>query len=183
MGLLAYAIVVFVALQRLCELVHASRNTRALEERGAIEVGRGHYPAMVLLHVSWLIAMAVGIHPDVVIRWPLMVLFIGLQVIRLWVIVTLGPYWTTRIVTLPDAPLARKGPYRFCRHPNYVVVAGELAVLPLVFGQTIIAIIFTVLNACVLAWRIRVEDVALAPRRRYAAHGCNRVAGPDRSRP
>ena len=102
---------------------------------------------------------------DATIHWWALGIFIALQLARVWVIATLGPYWTTRIITLEGAPLVRKGPYRFVRHPNYLVVAGEIAALPLAFGEVDVAIAFTLLNAAMLAWRIRQEDIALALRR------------------
>ena len=89
-----------------------------------------------------------------------------LQVGRIWVLWHLGRYWTTRIITLPGAPLVAGGPYRFCRHPNYVVVVGEIATLPLALGQWPVALLFSLLNAAILIERIRVENAALATRRR-----------------
>jgi methyltransferase len=158
-------IMALVVLQRLIEIVYAERNTRALLARGAVEVGRAHYPLIVLLHASWLAAIVFFLPENATIHWLPLVLFILLQLCRVWVIVTLGPYWTTRIITLPGAPLVRAGPYRFVRHPNYLVVAGEIAMLPLAFGELDVAIGFTILNAAMLAWRIRQEDAALAVRR------------------
>jgi methyltransferase len=163
---LAYLIISVVALQRTAELIYASRNATALKKSGGIEVGRQHYPAMMLLHASWLVATALGVRHDSSVRIGPLVAFASLQVLRLWVIATLGPFWTTRIITVPGQPLIESGPYRYVRHPNYLVVAGEMALLPLVFGQIANAIIFSVLNAGILAWRIRTEDAALAPRRR-----------------
>ncbi|MGZ5935514.1 MAG: isoprenylcysteine carboxyl methyltransferase family protein [Rhizomicrobium sp.] len=154
-----------VVLQRLIEIVYAERNTRALLARGAVEVGRAHYPLIVLLHASWLAAIVFFLPENATIHWLPLMLFILLQLCRVWVIATLGPYWTTRIITLPGAPLVRAGPYRFVRHPNYLVVAGEIAMLPLAFGEMDVAIAFTILNAAMLAWRIRQEDAALAVRR------------------
>jgi methyltransferase len=161
----ALVIIGLMALQRLGELAYARRNTRLLLARGAIEVGRAHYPLIVLLHASWLVAVVVMLPPSPPIHWPAVAALVGLQALRLWVIVALGPYWTTRIVTLPEAPLVRGGPYRFLRHPNYAVVVGEIAILPLAFGQVGVAIVFSVLNAAVLWWRIRIEDRALRARR------------------
>lgn len=166
----AVAIVVgLVAAQRLAETAYAARNTRALLRRGAVEVGRGHYPLIVLLHVAWLAALLVFVPAEASVSWPWLALFAALQGVRLWVIASLGPYWTTRIVTLPGAPLVRRGPYRWVRHPNYLVVAGEIAVLPLVFGAWRIALVFSLLDAAMLAWRIRVEAQAIGLRRRAAA--------------
>lgn len=158
-------ILALVVLQRLVELVYAERNTRALLARGAAEIGRSHYPLIVALHVLWLIAIVVLLPPGATINWATLSAFVLLQIGRVWVIATLGPYWTTRIITLPGAPLIRSGPYRFVRHPNYVVVAGEIAILPLVFGEIMVALVFSVLNAGLLFWRIREEDAALSIRR------------------
>ncbi|MES1199123.1 MAG: isoprenylcysteine carboxylmethyltransferase family protein [Pseudomonadota bacterium] len=165
----AYAILALVALQRLVELFVAERNTRALRARGAVEIGAGHYPLIVALHAAWLAATAWFVPDDVRISFTWLAIFLVLQAARVWVIDTLGPYWTTRIITIPDAPLVRKGPYRFVRHPNYLVVAGEIAALPLVFGEWRVACVFTLANAAILALRIRTEDRALAPRRSGAA--------------
>jgi methyltransferase len=106
--------------------------------------------------------------PDATIHWWALGIFLVLQLARVWVIATLGPYWTTRIITIDGAPLVRKGPYRFVRHPNYLVVAGEIAALPLAFGEVGVAIVFSILNAAILVWRIRTEDMALAARRQPA---------------
>ena len=162
---IAYAILLLVVLQRIGELWYAARNTRALKARGAIEYGRGHYPLIVLLHASWLIAVAIGIRFDPAVRVFPLVLLVLVQALRVWVLATLGPYWTTRVITLPDAPLVKRGPYRFIRHPNYLVVVGEIALLPLAFGQVTNAILFSALNGVLVAWRIRVEDAALRLRR------------------
>ena len=154
-----------VAAQRLAELALARRNTRRLIARGAREVGAGHYPLFPVLHASWLAAIALAAPSDREPSWALIAVFAGLQALRLWVISTLGPYWTTRIVTLDDAPLIKRGPFRFLRHPNYWIVTGEIAVLPLAFGAIWVALIWSALNAALIAHRIRIEDAALRPRR------------------
>jgi methyltransferase len=164
-----YAILALVALQRLIEISYAKRNTQRLMRRGAVEVGRRHYPLLVALHAAWLVAIALCVPKPAVIAPSWLALFIALQAARVWVIAALGPYWTTRIVSLPGAPLVRTGPYRFVRHPNYLVVAGEIAALPLAFGEAGVAAVFSVLNAAMLAWRIGAEDRALAPRREAPA--------------
>jgi methyltransferase len=170
-----YAIVALVALQRLIEIQYANRNTKALLERGAIEVGRGHYPVIVLLHAAWLAAIVAALPAEPSISWPLIGVFVALQAARVWVIASLGPYWTTRIISLKAAPLVRHGPYKFLRHPNYVVVALEIAVLPLAFGESLVALVFSILNASVLFFRIREEERTLRPRR---AFGDDEGAGP-----
>ena len=165
MNFLIYAIIVAVALQRLAEVVYANRNTRALKARGAVEIGASHYPVMVALHASWLIAILFALPAPRQFHVLPFALFALLQLARLWVLKTLGPWWTTRILTLPDAPLITDGPYRFMRHPNYAIVVGEIAALPLAFGEWRVALIFSIFNAMMLVWRIRIENAALAPRR------------------
>lgn len=160
----AWAVLAFLTAQRLLELVHAQRNTSALLARGAVEHGRGHYPAMVAIHASFLAALWFATAPDAAMLWPLLVAFALLQAARLWVLATLGPYWTTRIISAPDFPRIIGGPYRFVRHPNYVVVTLEILTIPLIFGHIWIAGIWTALNAAILYVRISTENVALARR-------------------
>ncbi len=154
-----------VLLQRVLELARAHRNTVRLLQLGAVEVDSEGYPLFVLLHVGWLASLAVFVPASAAPVWPLLGLFALLQFGRLWVILSLGGYWTTRIVTLPGAPLVRTGPFRHIRHPNYLLVIAEIAVLPLVFGAVAIATAFSALNLVLIARRIRIEESVLAPRR------------------
>lgn len=163
---LPQVIALLVALQRLAELVYARRNTRRLLAAGGREVGAAHYPLLVALHAAWLLAIFFFVPPDAPVSWPLLALYGLLQVARLWVLASLGARWTTRVVVLPDRPLIARGPYRWLRHPNYAIVAAEIAVLPAAFGAWALALAFSLLNAGVLAWRLRVEERALAPQRR-----------------
>jgi len=153
-----------VTLQRVGELVLSHTNTRRLLARGAVEVAPEHYPLMVAVHTAWLIALWV-FGRDQPIDIIALVFYLVLQGLRFWVMRTLGPRWTTRIIVLPAAPLVAAGPYRFLSHPNYAVVVGEIAVLPLVLGLPWLALIFTILNAGVLMIRIRAENRALAASR------------------
>jgi len=157
----ATIILALVTLQRLAELLLARRNMRALLARGAREVAPGHYPLIVAVHALWLAALW-WLAPGRAVIWPLVGLFVLLQLGRVWVLATLGDRWTTRIIILPGAPLESRGPYRFFSHPNYLVVIAEIAVLPLAFGLWRIALIFTLLNAAALTVRIRAENRALA---------------------
>ena len=156
-----YVVVGFLVVQRLAELGLSRRNHRALLARGAVEVGRGHYPAMVALHAGWLLALAATIDPRTAPSLPLLAVFVLLQYGRAWVLATLGSRWTTRIVVLPGAAPVRSGPYRYLRHPNYVIVCGEMAVVPLMFGAWILAVAASVLNLVVLRARLQVENRAL----------------------
>lgn len=157
---LSIIVLALVTVQRLGELVLARRNTARLLARGAVEVGAGHYPLIVGLHGAWLAGLwALGWDQPISLPW--LALFIALQLMRVWVIATLGERWTTRIVVLPGAPLVRRGPYRLLSHPNYAVVVAEIAVLPLAFGLVGFAVLFSGLNATVLWIRIRAESRAL----------------------
>jgi methyltransferase len=156
-----HGIVLAVAVQRLAELALSRRNERRLRAMGGVESGAGHYPLLVLLHAAWLLAMALALPADSPADWRLIGLFAALQAARYWVVASLGVRWTTRIITVPGSPLVRRGPYRFLRHPNYAIVAAEIAVLPLAFGAWRLALVFSLLNALVLAHRIRVENAAL----------------------
>jgi methyltransferase len=161
---IAFWIVVAVTLQRMGELVLAHRNTKRLLEDGAQESGAAHYPFIVAIHGGWLIALLVKSPSVEVVNWWFIVGFGLFQCGRVWVLSSLGPYWTTRIITIPSAPLVRTGPYRLLRHPNYVIVAGEIMLLPLAFGMVHLAIGFSVANAAILYWRIRIENDALSGR-------------------
>jgi methyltransferase len=154
------AVLAFVTLQRLAELILSQRNTKRLLAQGAVEVGREHYPFIVLLHATWLAVLwFFGPGPPIEI-FPL-ILFALLQLGRIWVLATLGDRWTTRIIILPGAPLVKAGPYRWVNHPNYLIVIGEIAILPLVFDLPMVAIVFSVLNGLMLWVRIREENRAL----------------------
>lgn len=169
-----YLLVGFIVLQRLIELLIARHNTRRLLEEGATEHGARHYPFIVVLHMAWIASLVVFVPYDAPINFVLLAVFVALQLARVWVLVTLGRYWTTRIITVPDEPLVRRGPFRWVSHPNYMVVEAEIIVVPLIAGAWELALVFGALNALVLAWRIRIEDQALAPRR-VQANGSGRT--------
>ena len=156
-----YLIVGFLVLQRLVELVVARRNRRALAARGAIEYGRRHYPVLVALHAGWLLALLGTIDPQTPVSIPLFGVFVLLECGRVWVIATLGSRWTTRIMVVPGAKRIRTGPYRYVDHPNYLIVCGEIAVVPLMFGAWPLALVASALNLLALRTRIRIENQAL----------------------
>jgi methyltransferase len=164
----AAIILACVTLQRLAELVLARANTNRLLAHGATEVAAGHYPMVVAMHAAWLISLWVWGRDQPVNLFALAI-FIVLLGLRLWVMATLGPRWTTRIIVLPGQPLISSGPYRWLSHPNYAVVAAEIAVLPLALHLPLPALIFTLLNAGVLGIRIRAEARALAAMRALPA--------------
>ena len=151
-----------VAAQRLGELAYARRNTKRLMAAGGIEHGAGHYPLIVALHGGWLAALFALVPPDAPPSWWLLGGYGLLQLARIWIMVSLGARWTTRVIALPGAPRVQRGPYGFLRHPNYLVVAVEIPLLPLAFGAWQIALGFGLANLALLAHRIRVEEHALA---------------------
>jgi methyltransferase len=150
-----------VTCQRLGELWLSNRNTKRLVAQGALEHSPGHYPLIIVLHTAWLAALWV-MAPQRTIDIFWLALFILIEIARIWVLLSLGPRWTTRILVLPGAPLVRRGPYRFINHPNYLVVMAEIAVLPLVFGLWQAALVFSLLNCAILVIRIRAENRALS---------------------
>jgi methyltransferase len=155
------ALLGFVTLERAVELPLARRHTQTLLARGAYEVGAAHYPAIVALHVLWLATLWL-------LGWsrPLSLGFVAIFAVleagRFWVLRTLGPRWTTRIIVLPNEAPIVTGPYRFVRHPNYAIVALEMPCVPLALGLGWAALLFGCANLAMLAWRIRCEDRAYA---------------------
>jgi len=150
-----------VTLSRLIELPFARANTRRLIAAGGHEVAAGHYPLIVLLHAAWL-ATLWWLAPRQPVDLPLLGLFAIVELGRIWVLRTLGQRWTTRIIVMPSETLVSRGPYRYLNHPNYAVVIAEIALLPLVFGLWRTALVFSLLNAAILAVRIRAENEALS---------------------
>jgi methyltransferase len=157
--------VMLVALQRLLELRYSRRNERRLRARGAVERGAGHYPGMVTIHTLWLLSTLVeGLlrGPEPPVWWPVpLAVFLLVQPLRYWAILSLGENWNVRILVVPGGKLVRSGPYRYFPHPNYVVVAVEVLTFSLIFGAWITAVGFSLLNAAFLYVRIRTENRAL----------------------
>lgn len=149
-----------VGIQRLLELKLSRRNERRLRARGAVERGRDHYPLMVALHALWLVSTAAEGHRRKPGRSALAA-FLAVQPLRYWAIAALGENWNTRILVVPGERLIRRGPYRYIKHPNYLVVATEVLAFPLVFGARKTALVFSILNAALLADRISEEERAL----------------------
>jgi len=164
------ALLLFVTAQRLVELAFAHRNTtRLLQHEGAVEVGASHYPLIVALHTVWLGALWLWyLTGHASFSWPVGIAYMLVEIVRVWAMASLGRYWTTRIIVPANAKLVRRGPYRFIRHPNYCVVIAEIALLPLALGSWPMAVVFSLINAGLLTWRIRMENVTLRTRRQPA---------------
>ncbi|WP_439542425.1 isoprenylcysteine carboxylmethyltransferase family protein [Hyphomicrobium sp.] len=155
-----------VLLQRAAEEIYSARNTRALLAAGATEAGRSYYPVVATTHLAWIASLVFLIPPAAEVSTLLALTYLALQGVRYWVIATLGRFWTHRIFTLADAPIIRRGPYKFLRHPNYAVTIAETFLLPAVFGAYALGIIMGAVWTAVLAYKIALEDEALAARRR-----------------
>lgn len=158
-----------VLVQRLAEEFYSARNTRALLSQGAHEEGREYYPVVAIAHLAWIAALFLLIPATAPVYWGLIALYLLLQAVRYWIIYSLGPFWTHRIITLPGASIERRGPYRIVRHPNYAVTILETLILPLAFGQVFLALIFTAVWSAVVGYKIVLEDAALASRRQDQA--------------
>ncbi len=162
------ALVAAVAAERVVELVISRRNLAWALQRGGSESGQGHFPAMVALHTALLLGSVTEValmrrpfRPA--IGWPALAVALACQGGRYWCIATLGRQWNTRVVVVPGLGAVRRGPYRWLRHPNYVVVAAEGVALPLVHGAWVTAAAFTALDAVLLLrHRIPTEERALA---------------------
>jgi methyltransferase len=152
-------------LQRGAEELYSAHNTRALLLWGGREIGSDYYPMVVTTHLAWIASLAFLISPESSIVWPLIGYYFVLQVVRYWIIASLGRYWTHRIITVESAPLVSRGPYRVLRHPNYAVTITETFVLPLAFGAFALAVIMTALWWVVIAYKIGLEDETLEARR------------------
>ena len=155
------ALLAFLTAQRIAELWWVRQNERRLFAAGGVEYGRAHLPLIVLLHAAWIVGMWVLAY-DRPVNLFFLTLVVLLQIARFWVLISLGRRWTIRIIVVPGERLVARGPYRFLRHPNYAVVTGEIAAVPLAVGLPVYALVFSILNAAVLAIRVPAEDAALA---------------------
>jgi len=154
-----------ILLQRGLEELHSARNTRRLLNQGAQEFGREFYPVVAVTHLAWIAALFLLVPATAHVIWPLLWIYLVVQILRYWVIGTLGRYWTHRILSLSSDPVVATGPYRFIRHPNYLVTMIETPLLPLCFGAVEVAVVMSPIWASVLCYKIVLEDHALAARR------------------
>lgn len=150
----------FFTIQRITELIVAKRNEKWLRTQGAMEYGQKHYPYIVALHTFFIAAMIVEyfLRPDSKLDPSFLSLYILLVLVKIWVIASLGKYWNTKILKIPNSASIRKGLYKYFRHPNYFIVACEFIIVPFVFHLFYTAFIFTILNGIILSMRIREED-------------------------
>ena len=160
-----------VILQRIIELFIAKRNEQWMKSQGAFEAGASHYPYMVTMHVfffSTLIIEVLFFYRELSSIWPVFLgIFLAAQILRVWCLASLGKFWNTKIIVLPSAKVVRRGPYKWLRHPNYIIVATELLVLPLLFNAFFTAVVFSLLNIWMMTVRIPAEEKALKEATNY----------------
>ena len=163
--MLFYLFFTMIVLQRIGELIIAKQNEKWMKEKGAQEFGQDHYPFMVLIHTMFFIVFFLEVmmgHNKLIPAWPILLsIFLITQCIRIWALTSLGRYWNTKIIVLPGAKKVNKGPYRFLKHPNYLVVTIEFIVIPLLFEAYFTALFFSLLNGMILRIRIAAEEKAL----------------------
>lgn len=168
-----YIVLAVVILQRVIELMIAKRNEKAMLAQGAYEVGASHYPYMILLHVAFFMSLFIEVtyfKAYTLSHIVFLILFIIVQMVRVWCLVSLGSNWNTKIIVLRNAKVVTKGPYQYIRHPNYLVVCLEIALLPVMFEAYVTAILFTILTILMLSIRIPLEEEALKNATNYAAY-------------
>lgn len=150
---------------RVGELILSKNNGKWLLENGAVEYGNKHYPFIVALHVLFILSMIFeySLQKSPTFSLFMLFLFFLLLTFKSWVILSLGKFWNTRIYHIPNEPLIKKGPYHFFKHPNYMVVIAEIAVIPMIFNLYYTAATFSILNLIILSVRITEENKVLQP--------------------
>jgi len=153
----------FIILLRIAELILSRRNEIWLLQNGAIEYGQKHYPYIVALHVLFIVSLIIeySITQTASLSLFFLVLYLLFVLFKALVISSLGKFWNTKIYHIPDFPLMKNGVYKYIKHPNYLIVIAEIAIIPLVFHLYYTAIAFTVLNAIILSIRIKEENKVL----------------------
>ncbi len=153
----------FIILLRIGELVLSKRNEKWLMQNGAVEYGKRHYPFIVALHILFIISLVIEYTARQAVSFSLFMLifYFSLLAFKTWVIFSLGKFWSTRIYHISGMPLVKKGPYKYFKHPNYLIVIAEIAVIPMIFHLYFTAITFTLLNAIMLFIRIKEENKVL----------------------
>ena len=153
----------FIILLRIGELILSRSNERWLLQNGAIEYGQKHYPYIVALHVLFIVALIIEYSTKQTASFSMffLVLYFLLLAFKARVITTLGKFWNTKIYHIQGFPLMKNGVYKYIKHPNYLIVIAEIAIIPLVFQLYFTAIVFTLLNAIMLSVRVKEENKVL----------------------
>lgn len=159
-------IFIFIALERIVELIIAKRNEKWMLERGGVEWGREHYKWFIIVHLLFFLSILTEVslrdNSGFVMNNYVFALFLLTQAARVWCIQSLGPFWNTKIIILPDRSLISRGPYKYVKHPNYIIVGIELFIIPILFGAYFTAILFPILHISLMTVRIPIENKALS---------------------
>lgn len=164
---LFYVLIGAVIVQRLFELFVARKNERWMKGQGAIEVGQSHYKWFIVLHTLFFIALIteyeykITTYTEVPFNKLFFIVFLLAQIGRVWCIYSLGRFWNTKIIVLPKVALIKKGPYKYVKHPNYIIVFIELLCIPIIFGLYLVASVFPFLHLLLLTIRVPKEEAAL----------------------
>jgi methyltransferase len=153
----------FVIFLRIGELLLSKINEKWLLENGAVEFGSKHYPFIVALHISFILSMVFeyAVQKSPAFSLLMLVFFFSILTFKTWVILSLGKFWNTRIYRIPNSPLIKTGPYQFLKHPNYMIVIAEIAIIPMIFNLYYTSIAFSLLNFMMLFVRIKEENKVL----------------------
>ncbi|MCD5322936.1 MULTISPECIES: isoprenylcysteine carboxyl methyltransferase family protein [Pontibacillus] len=156
---------VFIIAQRLIEVAVAKRNEKWMLRNGAVEVASDHYKWIVAVHVLFFVSVGLEAYgKDLVLSdWKgfLLGAFFVTQGLRIWCLTSLGRFWNTKIIILPGSQLVARGPYKWMKHPNYVVVGLEFIIIPLLFNAYMSAVLFPLLHLGLMKIRIPHEERAL----------------------
>lgn len=160
-----WILLIIIILQRLMELKQAKANEQWMKARGGVEFGEKHYKWFIVIHTLFFASITLEVlfrgTSGLKLNYVLLIAFVVTQIVRIWCIHSLGRFWNTKIIISPDFSLVSEGPYKYIKHPNYVIVGIELFVIPLLFGAYITSIIFPVLHILLLMVRIPCEEKAL----------------------
>lgn len=167
-------LLVLTGVTRLVELNISRVHRREMFQKGAANSADPGFVWMVLLHSGILLGSLLEVvlfdrtaPTGLAVTATLGV--VAASLLRVWAIRSLGRHWNARIVDSTSLGIVNTGPYRYLRHPNYVAVFLELALLPLVQGAWITALVGTILHVFVLKRRIAHEEAVLLKDQRYAA--------------
>lgn len=167
MDLKAYAaLLIAVGVGRLIEMRHSRENQQALAKRGITMASEPHFRWMVLLHAGVLMGSLLEAwmakRPclrSLVI--PMGLILVGANLLRWWVIRTMGEHWNVRVMNSVPLGVVSNGPFRWIQHPNYVAVFLELEAIPLLHGAWVTALVGGLLHLQVIARRLAVEEPVL----------------------
>lgn len=81
--------------------------------------------------------------------------------LRKWAIKSLGPLWSVSIEIRSTHQLITSGPYRYCRHPNYLAILFEMFGFCLAANAHRTLMVSSLLYIPILLVRIRLEEAAM----------------------